>query len=327
MANIDASGGDANGPVAKLAVITADTDAREIGDLYRRAKRSVVDSVRYSLQAGDRLNKKKEKLGHGKWLPWLEANADALGFANPGTAQRLMQVASKYRVDAVFEDEAEAAAICREMWGNSERKLPKPQRDDEDHEEPEVWPVAGQKTFQNPFDAHGEPPPAGDVETVTTSIDTKGRKQPARKRERRERISKRKQEEQERLHRELREAARRREDECEQIVALLVDRLGVDTLTMIYAAFMAGAGELYLDRIMNVPGTYGAEVFTKGEDYTFQDFMFKYGSPKSVNPPVEGDGLEGLGERGGITGKAAAEVNGDDPFEIPPMLRRTGAAP
>ena len=70
----------------------ADRDAVEIGELYRKAKSSVVDSVRYLLEAGHRLMRKKQEVGHGNWLPWLEANADVLGFDNPRTPQRLMTI-------------------------------------------------------------------------------------------------------------------------------------------------------------------------------------------------------------------------------------------
>ena len=32
---------------------------------------------------------------HGDWLPWLEANAEALGFSTDRTAQRLMKIAKE----------------------------------------------------------------------------------------------------------------------------------------------------------------------------------------------------------------------------------------
>ena len=101
-----------------IAVVIVDEEAIEIGDLYRRARESLVDSVRCLIEAGHRLAAKKDGLPHGEWLPWLKANADALGFNNPRTAQHLMVVASKYDVDVVFGP-AEALVISRMIWGNA----------------------------------------------------------------------------------------------------------------------------------------------------------------------------------------------------------------
>jgi phage N-6-adenine-methyltransferase len=97
-----------------------DPDAVAIGELYRKARSSVVDSVRYLIEAGHRLAKKKDKVGHGNWLRWLEANADLLGFETPRTAQRLMDVASKCDASVVFGDN-EALAISRQIWGHNVR--------------------------------------------------------------------------------------------------------------------------------------------------------------------------------------------------------------
>src|SRR5262249_48237466 len=58
---------------------------------------------------------------HGAWLPWLKQNADVLGFDDERKAQRLMNAASKYDVDDVF-DESKAREISRELWGN---KIPR----------------------------------------------------------------------------------------------------------------------------------------------------------------------------------------------------------
>jgi phage N-6-adenine-methyltransferase len=97
-----------------------DQEAIVIGDLYRKARSSMVNSVKYLVEAGQRLIAKKETLNHGEWLPWLEANADVLGFENPRTSQHLMKLASKYDVDVVF-DEAEALRLNRLAWGNNVR--------------------------------------------------------------------------------------------------------------------------------------------------------------------------------------------------------------
>lgn len=109
-------------------ITKTDADAKKIGDLYHRAKRGAVESVRLLLQAGSRLAKKKAELGHGEWLPWIEANEDTLGFKEQA-AQRLIRAASKYVVNDGFDDDR-AVAISREIWGNTP-KLPKPQRHDD----------------------------------------------------------------------------------------------------------------------------------------------------------------------------------------------------
>jgi hypothetical protein len=74
--------------------------------------------VRHLVEAGHRLTAKKDCLGHGQWLPWLEANADVLGFDTPQTAQKLMGAARKYRVNAAFDDD-KALQASRQIWGNN----------------------------------------------------------------------------------------------------------------------------------------------------------------------------------------------------------------
>ena len=56
----------------------------------------------------------------GKWLAWLEANAELLDFDTPRTAQRLMDVASKYDASVVFDDQ-KAIEIGRTIWGHNVR--------------------------------------------------------------------------------------------------------------------------------------------------------------------------------------------------------------
>ena len=94
-----------------------DSDALEIGESIRRAKASVAESLRHLIDAGRALIRKKESMYHGKWLPWLKANADVLGFDSRQTAHKLMQAARKCRVDATF-DESAALQISRQIWGN-----------------------------------------------------------------------------------------------------------------------------------------------------------------------------------------------------------------
>jgi len=97
-----------------------DPDALAIGDLYQKARSSIADSVRCLIKAGHRLAKKKDELGHGNWLPWLAANADVLGFDTPRTAQRLIDVASKYDAGVAIEDQ-QTLAISRQIWGHNVR--------------------------------------------------------------------------------------------------------------------------------------------------------------------------------------------------------------
>jgi len=94
-----------------------DSDAAQIGDLYRKGKSSMVDSVRYLVEAGQRLIAKKGSLRHGEWLSWLTANADALGFDTPRTAQLLMRGAEKAKSTSHL-DESAARQLNRELWGN-----------------------------------------------------------------------------------------------------------------------------------------------------------------------------------------------------------------
>jgi hypothetical protein len=88
---------------------TGDRDAVAIGTLCDKARKSMVDSVKYLIEAGQKLTAKKAELEHGEWLPWLKENQKALGFGHP-TATRLMKASRK------------AAQISKSVWGNDERK-------------------------------------------------------------------------------------------------------------------------------------------------------------------------------------------------------------
>src|SRR5262249_21331325 len=94
-----------------------DSDALEIGESIRKAKASVAESLRHLIEAGRLLSRKRDDLGYGKWLPWLKANADVLGFDTPRTAQRLISFSSKHDVNVAF-GENEALQISRKLWGN-----------------------------------------------------------------------------------------------------------------------------------------------------------------------------------------------------------------
>jgi phage N-6-adenine-methyltransferase len=96
-----------------------DRDAVEMGELYRKARSAMVDSIRYLIEAGHRLAKKKQEVRRGNWLPWLEANTDVLGFG-VSAAGKLMKVASKFVAGYEFDQE-QALAISREIWGHNVR--------------------------------------------------------------------------------------------------------------------------------------------------------------------------------------------------------------
>ena len=105
-------------------VATTDEDAIAIGNLCAKAKASMADSIQYMIEAGKKLQTKKDSLNHGEWLPWLKANAGVLGFNNKRTAARLMAVA-KRDASASF-DETEATQISRSVWGHNVRTIKAP---------------------------------------------------------------------------------------------------------------------------------------------------------------------------------------------------------
>jgi hypothetical protein len=98
-----------------------DQDASEIGELYATARSDMVNSMRMLIEAGRRLKVKKASLLHGQWLPWLETNADALGFGDiVNTPQRLMKAAEKADSSLTTNLTADTArALSREIWGNT----------------------------------------------------------------------------------------------------------------------------------------------------------------------------------------------------------------
>jgi N6-adenosine-specific RNA methylase IME4 len=93
-----------------------DSDALAIGNLWRKACQSLVDSTRYYIECGQRLIDKKESVGHGNWLAWLKVNADVLGFDNDSTARRLMAAAK--RAPAHDLTAVDAFDVNRQLWGH-----------------------------------------------------------------------------------------------------------------------------------------------------------------------------------------------------------------
>jgi N6-adenosine-specific RNA methylase IME4 len=107
-------------PAPTLTVIE-DADAAAIGELYRRSRTSIIDSVRFSIECGTRLHAKKDSLPHGTWLPWLSANADVLRFESRFTAAKLMGFARKCAAAAHFDlNDATAITYSRQLWGHDD---------------------------------------------------------------------------------------------------------------------------------------------------------------------------------------------------------------
>ena len=78
-----------------------------IGRLYRQAQTSSENRIFYLADAGNRLLKKKELLGHGQWLQWIRENHNVLGFADRG-ARSLIQgaqwMASNWQLADALEE-------------------------------------------------------------------------------------------------------------------------------------------------------------------------------------------------------------------------------
>jgi hypothetical protein len=100
-----------------------DQEAVAIRDLVVTARSDIVNSVRLLIEAGRRLAAKKAALPHGAWLPWLEANADVLGFTTPRTAQMLIKSAENADTKLLPHLTADVArALSREIWGHAPRR-------------------------------------------------------------------------------------------------------------------------------------------------------------------------------------------------------------
>ena len=101
-----------------------DADAVGIGELYRAGRGSFIAAAEALLKAGRRLIAKKESMRrHGDWLPWLEANAEALGFSTDRTAQRLMKIAKEIPTSGF--DKAKALQISRADLGQLASRKPR----------------------------------------------------------------------------------------------------------------------------------------------------------------------------------------------------------
>jgi hypothetical protein len=136
-----------------------------------------------------------------------------------------------------------------------------------------------------------------EIPHVETRTDTKGRKQRAKKKGKKHRRrfcidtsdGRRLYEDEARAH--LEQMQKQRAADSARVAKVLIDRVGVENLTLVYAAMFLKSGEVYLDEIINIPGTYGAEVCAKANDgnYTVADFFAMYGNGES---PTADDGLD-----------------------------------
>jgi hypothetical protein len=55
------------------------TLAASINADHRRVREALGHALKSAMDAGDKLRLAKSQLGHGEWMPWLEANCDVSG--------------------------------------------------------------------------------------------------------------------------------------------------------------------------------------------------------------------------------------------------------
>ena len=103
----------------KLAGCTADRDAVAIGVLWRKARQLLTDTNKAYWRCGEKLIAKRDTFAHGKWLPWLKANAGLLGFKQ-ATAYTLMTFTASRKYQDL-DNPAVALLINRELWGKPQR--------------------------------------------------------------------------------------------------------------------------------------------------------------------------------------------------------------
>lgn len=93
-------------------------DAVQIGQLFTKAKSSMIDSLNYYIECGKRLKAVKDSLSHGEWLPWLEENEEVLGFGD-STARRMIGAAEANQALTHDFSESDALTLSRQIWSNS----------------------------------------------------------------------------------------------------------------------------------------------------------------------------------------------------------------
>jgi hypothetical protein len=93
--------------------------------LYRRARQSHIETVKFLLEAGAQLRRQKEALAHGEWLLWIQAHKSELGFGDV-TAQRLMRASLEYTSLTTDLDDDKASQLNRLVWRNEPEPSPYP---------------------------------------------------------------------------------------------------------------------------------------------------------------------------------------------------------
>lgn len=99
-------------PTSKKNVVSF--SAAQINAEYLKAKTSMVDSANHILSVGRMLAEKKSELGHGNFIPWVEAECEF----EPRAAQRMMKAFQKAS-PATHLTETDALQISRETWDHS----------------------------------------------------------------------------------------------------------------------------------------------------------------------------------------------------------------
>lgn len=112
--------------IEKQSTAIVESLTSEINHYHAKCEEAAGQAVAYAKEAGDRLAKVKESLGHGEWLPWLEKNFKG----TPRTAQAYMRIASNWTALAKYET-ASHLSIRSAL-----KELSAPKEEDKD-EEPE----------------------------------------------------------------------------------------------------------------------------------------------------------------------------------------------
>src|SRR5215217_7649052 len=78
--------------IQKQSTAIQESLVAEINHYHAKCEEAAGQAVAYAKEAGDRLTKVKDSLGHGEWLPWLEKNFKG----TPRTAQAYMRIANNW---------------------------------------------------------------------------------------------------------------------------------------------------------------------------------------------------------------------------------------
>jgi DUF3102 family protein len=233
----------------------------EHADAIRALGKQTVANI---IEIGCRLTDAKNIAGHGNWLPWLDRE---FGWKEQ-TARNFMRA---YELSLKSPKFADLALPLSGLYLLAAPSTPPEARDEiiERAEAGEALPVAEVKRVVEKHKDHA-----------------RGRKQPAKKKRKKHRH---------RFYIDTKDGGRLYEDDARahleqmrkqdaidsaRVAKILIDRVGVEVLTLVYAAMFLKRGYVFLDELINVPGTYGAEVCAKvNEDsYTPADFYAKYGN-------------------------------------------------